>query len=439
MTTWLMRLVIVLLAMAGTASAQTGVVIPNPVFEPDLNTGSPCALCKLYSYEAGTTTPLAVWTDAALSVAHPNPVVLDSSGRAAIYLNPALGYKFVLTTSDGTTIWTRDSVIGPLSGVVTVQAANTRGVQISRSSAEAGLSICSNGGSGKCYALLSNTSGGSRWQDDTDGTPRLELLANDITATLSGTFTVSGGTTALGTTTTGALTTTGATSLGSTLAVNGASTFADNIITSQTIPRFTLIETDATANNKRWAWAAEAEQLSLQAVNDAASVGTVAISIDRTTTTVDAVNLAATATTNTGRYNSATLQPGVLAYNSAADNAVATGATVDFDAEVYDEAGNFASDTFTAPVAGRYLICATVTYSDNAAATYGLRIVTSARSYRIDWSGATTSGVSNGCVHADLALAATASIQVDTGDGTGITIEGGASPLSTFVSIRLVP
>ena len=52
-------------------------------------------------------------------------------------------------------------------------------------------------------------------------------------------------------------------------------------------------------------------------------------------------------------------QPAVLAHNSASDNNVTgagTQATVDFDTEVYDQNGDFASDTFTAPVTGRYLL-----------------------------------------------------------------------------------
>jgi len=52
-------------------------------------------------------------------------------------------------------------------------------------------------------------------------------------------------------------------------------------------------------------------------------------------------------------------QPGVLAYNSATDSNV-TGAdattTIDFDTEVFDQNADFATDTFTAPVTGRYFV-----------------------------------------------------------------------------------
>lgn len=48
------------------------------------------------------------------------------------------------------------------------------------------------------------------------------------------------------------------------------------------------------------------------------------------------------------------MHSGFLAYNSADDTGVANGTAIDFDTEVYDEGGDFASDTFTAPATGRY-------------------------------------------------------------------------------------
>lgn len=56
----------------------------------------------------------------------------------------------------------------------------------------------------------------------------------------------------------------------------------------------------------------------------------------------------------------ATMLAGFLAYNSANDTGVTTGTNIDFDTEIYDEGAHFASDTFTAPVAGRYYLSASV-------------------------------------------------------------------------------
>ncbi|MCK5505755.1 MAG: hypothetical protein KAJ10_11355, partial [Thermodesulfovibrionia bacterium] len=52
-------------------------------------------------------------------------------------------------------------------------------------------------------------------------------------------------------------------------------------------------------------------------------------------------------------------QPAFLAYNATSDTNVTGDGTlvtpVNFDTEVFDQDGNFSGDTFTAPVAGRYL------------------------------------------------------------------------------------
>ena len=67
---------------------------------------------KLYFYQSGTTTPQNTYTDAALSVAHANPVVADASGYfAPIYLDPTLSdYRARLTTSADVLIDQRDDI-----------------------------------------------------------------------------------------------------------------------------------------------------------------------------------------------------------------------------------------------------------------------------------------------------------------------------------------
>ena len=74
--------------------------------------GAPLVGGKLYTYEAGTTTPLATYSDSALSVANTNPIVLDGNAYAGtIYTDPDLSYKFVLKDSDDVTIWTQDAML----------------------------------------------------------------------------------------------------------------------------------------------------------------------------------------------------------------------------------------------------------------------------------------------------------------------------------------
>lgn len=64
---------------------------------------------KLYTYAAGTSTPLATYADSTGSTANSNPVVLDSRGEANVWLGNA-SYKFVLKTSNDTLIWTVDNI-----------------------------------------------------------------------------------------------------------------------------------------------------------------------------------------------------------------------------------------------------------------------------------------------------------------------------------------
>jgi len=76
------------------------------------NNGAPLAGGLIYTYAAGTTTPQATYTTNAGTVAHPNPIVLNSAGRVPggeIWLLFA-SYKFVLQTSAAVLIATYDNV-----------------------------------------------------------------------------------------------------------------------------------------------------------------------------------------------------------------------------------------------------------------------------------------------------------------------------------------
>ena len=72
----------------------------NQFFASD---GSPLASGKLYTYVSGTSTPKAAYTDDAGTIAHANPIVLDSRGEAEIYWTGV--YDVTLKTSADVTIW----------------------------------------------------------------------------------------------------------------------------------------------------------------------------------------------------------------------------------------------------------------------------------------------------------------------------------------------
>jgi len=76
----------------------------------DLN-GAPLSGGLLYTYAAGTTTPLASYTDSTGNIANTNPIILDSRGEANVWLSGAI-YKFALYTSAGVLIWTVDNING---------------------------------------------------------------------------------------------------------------------------------------------------------------------------------------------------------------------------------------------------------------------------------------------------------------------------------------
>lgn len=92
------------------------------------NTGAVLTGGKLYTYAAGTTTPLPSYTTSAGNVARTNPVVLDAAGRVPgsgeIWITSA-SYKFVLTDSTDVLIATYDNVSG--IGAASYQIQNFTG------------------------------------------------------------------------------------------------------------------------------------------------------------------------------------------------------------------------------------------------------------------------------------------------------------------------
>lgn len=79
------------------------------------NNGDPLTGGKIFTYEAGTTTPLASYTSSSGASAHPNPIILDAAGRVPtgeIWLDYTKRYKFVVQTSTGVLIATYDNVGG---------------------------------------------------------------------------------------------------------------------------------------------------------------------------------------------------------------------------------------------------------------------------------------------------------------------------------------
>jgi microcystin-dependent protein len=90
-----------------------GFPVPFIKFREDDANGRPLAGGQLFSYAAGTSTPLPTYTTQAMTVPNTNPVILDASGRANVFIQDGIGYKFVLQDALGTVQWTADGIQVP--------------------------------------------------------------------------------------------------------------------------------------------------------------------------------------------------------------------------------------------------------------------------------------------------------------------------------------
>ena len=90
--------------------------------------GNPLSGGKLYTYVAGTTTPLSTYTTNAGNIANANPVIMDAAGRASVWLG-AGSYKFVLKDANDVLIYTTDNInntsLGTMQPAVVATAGQT--------------------------------------------------------------------------------------------------------------------------------------------------------------------------------------------------------------------------------------------------------------------------------------------------------------------------
>lgn len=91
-------------------------ISPQPKLQFFDNNGAPLVGGKLYTYAAGSTTPLSTYTNESGATANPNPVILNSRGEASVWLGVS-SYKFKLATSTDVELWTVDNISGGVSSV----------------------------------------------------------------------------------------------------------------------------------------------------------------------------------------------------------------------------------------------------------------------------------------------------------------------------------
>mgnify|MGYP003647024025 FL=1 len=96
------------------------------------SSGDPVSGAKAYFFATGTTTPLTVYSDAALSVAHPTPLVADSGGVfAAVYYGAATAAKVRVDDAADASLYTIDPVrrvTGDATGASSITFAPTTSI-----------------------------------------------------------------------------------------------------------------------------------------------------------------------------------------------------------------------------------------------------------------------------------------------------------------------
>jgi hypothetical protein len=93
-------------------------------------TGLPLNGGYIYTYQAGSTTPLATYADSAGSALNSNPIQLGTDGRPPneIWLNSGYSYKFVLADSSNSVLQTYDNLYGIPSSIASATAVPSGGI-----------------------------------------------------------------------------------------------------------------------------------------------------------------------------------------------------------------------------------------------------------------------------------------------------------------------
>jgi hypothetical protein len=87
---------------------------PSPKQQIFGTDGLPLVGGKIFTYAAGTSTPIATYTDYTANTANTNPIILDSLGQANIWLLNTTTYKFVVKDANDVLLYTVDYISIPL-------------------------------------------------------------------------------------------------------------------------------------------------------------------------------------------------------------------------------------------------------------------------------------------------------------------------------------
>lgn len=129
------------------------------------NGGAPLTAGVLYSYQAGTSTQQATFTDYTGLIQNPNPIPFGSGGRVSIWLTTASFYKFVLCAqNDGAScapadvLFSVDQVSGGTSGSGSSSGTFTGVLQSSSlNTASSGVVRVASSDSAVCFRNTANS------------------------------------------------------------------------------------------------------------------------------------------------------------------------------------------------------------------------------------------------------------------------------------------
>jgi ribonuclease BN (tRNA processing enzyme) len=96
----------------------------SPLFNGVTNfdsTGTVLAGGLIYTYQAGSSTPLATYTTVNGTIANTNPIVLGTDGKLPqeLWLQSGYSYKFILETASNVIVQTYDNIAGILTQIPT--------------------------------------------------------------------------------------------------------------------------------------------------------------------------------------------------------------------------------------------------------------------------------------------------------------------------------
>lgn len=99
-----------------------------PIFRAEDASGASLPFALLYTYAAGTTTPLVTYQDAAGTIPNSNPVICDANGLAIVFMTAGTAYKFVLEDQYGTIQpkYPQDNLIGGATGLTGLPGSTWR-------------------------------------------------------------------------------------------------------------------------------------------------------------------------------------------------------------------------------------------------------------------------------------------------------------------------